>query len=141
MTLNGNSGSWSGLGQLVVIDSAGGGRVVLNSGDGIINNYTGGTRVLSGTLEVADAQGLPGTGVLNVAGPETVVLSAHAGTLFGSNLAGPADIVSNLVVDGIAAPTGEQRSGVLIPTLQLAWAWSQWQAARRRSRSLRRSLW
>ena len=76
--MNISSGTLTGPGQLMVIDSAGGGMVVLgNSSDTTVaNQYTGGTTVLSGTLQVLYSQALPSTGVLTVGGPESVVLSA-----------------------------------------------------------------
>ena len=59
------------------------GAVVLGGGDNLgnhlINNYTGGTTVLSGTLQVLYPTALPDTGVLTVAGPGSVVLSATWG--------------------------------------------------------------
>ena len=93
MTLNGG-GALSGPGQLAVIDSVGGGTVVLgNTGVLIANTYTGGTTVLSGTLDVLNAQALPNTGVLTVAGPGSIVSSVRAGTLFGSDAAGQTIVV------------------------------------------------
>ena len=73
-------GYLTGPGQLRVIDSRGGGVVVLGGTDSngipIPNSYTGGTTVLSGTLQVLNNQALPSTGILTVAGPATVVFSA-----------------------------------------------------------------
>ena len=66
-------GFLTGLGQLRVIDSVGGGKVVLGgsdfSGNSLTNNYSGGTTVLSGTLQVVNNQSLPTVGVLTVGGP------------------------------------------------------------------------
>ena len=94
--LNGGD-AFSGPGQLTVIDSVGGGTVVLGkyATTLVSNTYSGGTRVLSGTLEVLDAQALPNTGVLTVAGPGSIVLNSHVGTLFGSDAAGQAIVVSD----------------------------------------------
>ena len=61
--------NFSGPGQVRVISSAAGGTVVF--GDNT-NTYTGGTTVLSGTLEVLNAQTLPNVGVLTVGGPGQV---------------------------------------------------------------------
>ena len=59
----------SGPGQVRVIDSAGGGTVLRAYGSN--NTYTGGTTVLSGTLQVANAtMAFPSTGVLTVAGED-----------------------------------------------------------------------
>ena len=56
-----------------MIDSVGAGTVVLGgqdvNGNPITNNYTGGTTVLSGTLQVAYADALPSMGVLTIGGP------------------------------------------------------------------------
>ena len=101
----------TGSGQLRIIDSAGGGIVVLggiNNDDGhvIQNAYTGGTTVLSGTLKVLYANDLPQTGVLTVGGPATVVLNAQAGTLFEGDAAGQATIVGDTGVDIVPSPPG-----------------------------------
>ena len=70
-------GFLTGLGQLRVIDSVGGGKVVLGgsdfSGNSLTNNYSGGTTVLSGTLQVVNNQSLPTVGVLTVGGPGAAV--------------------------------------------------------------------
>ena len=59
--VNLNAGfSLAGPGQLRVIDSAGGGMIVLGNSDGTLaygNSYTGGTTVLSGTLQVLERPG------------------------------------------------------------------------------------
>ena len=53
-------GGFSGPGQLTVIDSAGGGMVVFGgTGNSTNNYYSGGTTVLSGTLEVVGARNCP----------------------------------------------------------------------------------
>ena len=73
--LNNSGGGWSfnGSGKLRVIDSAGGGMVVLGGNDGngdpINNTYSGGTQVLSGTLQVLNSTALPSAGLLTVGGP------------------------------------------------------------------------
>ena len=94
-----NLGSLIGPGQLRVIDSAGGGTVVLGGTDTtgipIPNSYAGGTTVLSGTLEVFYAQAIPNIGVLTVAGPGAIVSSVRAGTLFGSHAMGQAAVVGS----------------------------------------------
>ena len=72
----------TGAGELRIIDSAGGGVVVLNSTSGNSYTYAGGTVVLSGTLELIGNQALPTIGVLTVAGPGSIVSSVRAGTLF-----------------------------------------------------------
>ena len=63
----------SGPGQLRVIDSAGGGTVVLggldSNGTPIANFFTGGTKVFSGTLELLNPQALPATGDVSVGSP------------------------------------------------------------------------
>ena len=89
--------TFSGPGQLRVIDTAGGGTVVFGGTDGshLPNTYSGGTTVLSGTLEVMTAESLPATGVLTVGGPVSLVSSALAGTLFGSNAAGQSLVVGS----------------------------------------------
>ena len=84
VTLNGYAypypGALSGPGQLRVIDSVGGGTVTLGgsdiNGNPMSNYYTGGTTVLSGTLEVLYAQALPNVGVLTIGGPGQVVRAA-----------------------------------------------------------------
>ena len=84
VTLNGYAypypGALSGPGQLRVIDSVGGGTVTLGgsdiNGNPMPNYYTGGTTVLSGTLEVLYAQALPNTGVLTIGGPGSSVRAA-----------------------------------------------------------------
>ena len=89
-TLDSSTGYLTGPGQLRVICGAAGGTVVLGgndffSGAAFVNNYTGGTTVLSGTLQVLNYQALPTLGVLTVGGPVSVTMNAPAGTLFGSN--------------------------------------------------------
>ena len=78
-----STGALAGSGNLTVIDSLGGGGVLLGN-TGIQNTYTGGTRVLSGTLEMVNAQAVPDIGVLTVGGPGSIVSSTQAGTLFGN---------------------------------------------------------
>ena len=92
-----------------MIDSVGGGTVVLgNTGVLIANTYTGGTTVLSGTLDVLNAQALPNTGVLTVAGPGSIVSSVRAGTLFGSDAAGQTIVVDSADADGMtSSPAAE----------------------------------
>ena len=69
--------SLAGPGQLRVIDSAGGGTVQLgNALDPTVNTYTGGTTVLSGTLQVVNILALPNVGVLTVGGPGSAVRAA-----------------------------------------------------------------
>ena len=67
-----STGKLSGPGQLRVIDSVGGGTVVLGgsdySGNPLANYYTGGTQVLSGKLQMASGPGLPSTGLLTLGG-------------------------------------------------------------------------
>ena len=77
------AGGWTlaGPGQLSVIDSAGGGMFVL---DGNHNDYTGGTTVLSGSLQVTNSNALPSMGVFTVGGPGAIVSSVQTGTLFES---------------------------------------------------------
>ena len=72
LNAEGATSTLTGLGQLKVIDSAGGGMVQLGSG-GANNTYTGGTTVLSGTLQVLSNQALPATGILTIGGPGQVV--------------------------------------------------------------------
>ena len=102
-----NAAPISGPGSLTVIDSLGGGTVVLGgmmnitdstgqtigigpAPDPTTNTYTGGTTVVSGTLQVLNAQALPNTGVLTVAGPGSLVSLASVGTLFENNAVGQA---------------------------------------------------
>ena len=77
LNANGTSNVLSGPGGLAVIDSAGGGKVVLGGSDSnghrLVNTYTGGTTVVSGILELLNSNALPTTGVLTVAGPGSVV--------------------------------------------------------------------
>ena len=141
LTLNDNS-SLSGPGQLAVIDSLGGGTVVLggtywNSGAFIVNAYSGGTKVLSGTLEVVNSQALPKTGVLTVAGPGAIVSSVPAGTLFGNSATGQAVAVGSMSMDIAPSATATDASGSPVPALIGAAAWSPWRATPRRSPSLR----
>ena len=67
------SGCLTGPGQLVVNDSVSGGTVVLGNTDysqgPIFNTYTGGTKVLSGTLQLLYGLALPATGDLSVGSP------------------------------------------------------------------------
>ena len=72
-TLDSSTGYLTGPGQLRVIDSTvGGGMVVL--GNALPNTYTGGTTVLSGTLQVLNATtALPSVGVVTVGGPVSLV--------------------------------------------------------------------
>ena len=108
----------AGPGQLRVIDSVGGGTVVLgNSNNTSLGNlYTGGTTVLSGTLQVLSATALPNVGVLTVGGPTAVVLSAGAGTMFGSNMVGQTIVVGGAGVDIAPSPTGAgSSSGLPVP--------------------------
>ena len=106
-----------GAGQLAVIDSAGGGRVVLgaNAATPVANLYTGGTTVLSGTLEVIGAQALPSIGVLTVAGPGSIVSSVQAGTLFESNATGQTVVLESSGVEiASVSPVAETSR---VPTL------------------------
>ena len=118
MPINGSDsymGSFLGPGQLQVIDSAGGGTVVLGgtywNGRGpsdISNNYTGGTTVLSGTLQVLNAQALPTIGVLTVGGPASVVMSGAVGTMFGSGAVEQAAALGGAGVEIAPFPTGAE---------------------------------
>ena len=83
----------------------------------IPNSYTGGTTVLSGTLQVLNNQALPSTGILTVAGPATVVLSAHLGTLFGNNVTGQTLVVASTGVDIASASPAADASGSAVSTL------------------------
>jgi hypothetical protein len=117
MTINLNAyGALTGPGQLRVIDSAGGGTVILGGG-GIINAYSGGTTVLSGTLEALNNQALPGTGVLTVAGAASIVLSSHVGTLFESSSAGPAATVGSAGVEIANFGPAADAAGALVPAV------------------------
>ena len=110
-----------GPGQLVVIDSAGGGTVVLGGTDfnrnSFGNYYTGGTTVLSGTLQVFDSTSLPSVGVLTVAGPGSIVSSTRAGTLFESNGIGQAVIVESIGGDITSSTPVADASGTTVATL------------------------
>ena len=90
MSLNIGYQPLSGPGQLRVIDSLGGGKIVLGDSDdsNIANLYSGGTTVMSGTLQVLYTTALPSVGVLTVGGPVSIVSSVRAGTLFGSDAVG-----------------------------------------------------
>ena len=121
-------GLLSGPGNLTVIDSAGGGTVVLGGtyeyrhSPHVANTYTGGTTVLSGTLEVVNSHALPNTGVLTVAGPAAIVSSARAGTLFGSNAMGQASSLETQAWTSQAASPGTDAAGSPVAPWQLAWA-------------------
>ena len=71
---------FSGPGQLRIMTSVAGGSVTLggsDSGGNVVGNYyTGGTTILSGTLEVLNAQALPNVGVLTVGGGASSVRAA-----------------------------------------------------------------
>ena len=119
MPLNSGNVALAGPGQLRVIDSVGGGAVVLgNSNDTTLGNgYTGGTTVSSGTLQVLYAQALPNLGVLTVGGPVSLVSSAQAGTLFGSNAAEQAVALEITGVDIASGSPAAGVSGSSIPAL------------------------
>ena len=113
----------AGPGQLRIIDSAGGGVVVFGGFDAdtghlIQNAYTGGTTVLSGTLEVLYANALPQTGVLTIGGPATVLLSAQTGTMFEGETAGQAAIAGGAGMEITPTPSGANASS--LPALWLA---------------------
>ena len=111
-------GYLSGPGQLRVIDSVGGGRVVLgNTASLAANYYTGGTTVMSGTLEVVNYQALPTTGVLTVGGPVAVVLNAAAGTLFGSNAVAQSLVVESTGTEIASSSLAADISGSAVLTL------------------------
>ena len=105
--LNNSYGGYAltGPGQLRVIDSAGGGTVVLGSSDDINNAYTGGTTVLSGTLQVLYAQALPSTGILTVGEAGSIVLSSQVGTLFGSNAIEQVPLAGSMGMDLASSAT------------------------------------
>ena len=85
-TLDSSTGYLTGPGQLRVSCGTAGGTVVLGDASSqIVNNYTGGTTVLSGTLQVLYPTALPALGVLTAGGPVSVTMNAPAGTLFESN--------------------------------------------------------
>ena len=80
-SIYGDGYALTGLGQLQVIDSVGGGTVVLggtdtNTGGNISNIYSGGTTILSGTLEVLNNFALPNVGVLTIGGGASSVQAA-----------------------------------------------------------------
>ena len=107
---------------MTVIDSVGGGTVVLGNTTTLVSNiYSGGTRVLSGTLQVLNAQSLPNTGVLTVAGPGSIVLNSHVGTLFGSDAAGQAIVVSDGTGIESSSPVMNV-AGSSVAALATAWA-------------------
>ena len=81
--------SISGSGILTVFSSSNGGTVVLGNTNSAVNSYTGGTQVLSGTLQILNAQALPNMGVLTVAGPGSIVSSTAVGMLSRVPLALP----------------------------------------------------
>ncbi len=83
----------SGAGVLV---QAGAGVVTLTGS----NNYTGGTTVSQGTLEVADPGALPTTGIINVGRSGTVSL---LGLLVIPTVVGPDDSQASL--ETVAEPT------------------------------------
>ena len=134
--VSGTDGGWtySGPGQLRVIDSVGGGMLVL---DGNQNLYTGGTIVSSGTLQVTNAQALPATGVLTVGGPVSVMFSAKRGR---SSRVMPWGKQSFLKARAWRSQVPVRRSARRarhFPPWRLASAWFRWAAARPRSPSLR----
>ena len=128
---NGNAvqlnGSWdmpnalSGPGGLTVMDSAGGGMVVLGTTGttnlplNVTNTYSGGTTVLSGTLEVIGAQAVPNIGVLTVAGPGSIVSSAAVGMLF-EGATGSASAVGAAGVTRLDAVTEEALAEPVAPS-------------------------
>ena len=108
-----------------MIDSAGGGRVVLGgtggSGNALVDTYAGGTRVLSGVLELVNSSALPTTGVLTVAGPGSIVSIASAGTVFESDTVGQVVRTdregiasSSPAVDAFGSPVPEPLALVLL---------------------------
>ena len=111
------AGYLTGPGQLRVIDSAGGGVVVI-AGNGV-NNYTGGTIVSSGTLQAANSFALPATGVLTVGGPEAVVLSAQMGTLFGSTSVGATIDVGSAGLDVAGLSPATDATISLVPAVAI----------------------
>ena len=113
----GYKGYLTGPGQLMVIDGAGGGTVVLGDSTGDTNSYSGGTRVLSGTLESFNNQALPSVGVLTVAGPGSIVLNSHVGTLFGSSTVGQAVVLESTGVDIATGIPAADASGSPVPAL------------------------
>ena len=102
-----------------MIDSHGGGMVTSAAMPRVPigNTYTGGTTVLSGTLEVVNALALPSTGVLTVAGPKSIVSSIRTGTLFGNNATEQAVVVASPGVDIAYASPGTDASNSPIPAL------------------------
>ena len=110
-TIYGSRGyALAGPGNLTLLSSNAGGNFTLggvdNNANYIVNTYSGGTTLLSGTVQVLYSQALPDTGVLTVGGPVSVVSSAQAGTLFGSNAAEPAIVLERIGSElPISSPT------------------------------------
>ena len=104
MTIDSNSTGLpaTGPGQLRVIDSKGGGTVILGTYS-TVNTYSGGTTILSGKLQMASAGGLPTTGILTIGGagqssPATFDLNSQQVSIQGLVTA------SNLAVINFASP-------------------------------------
>ena len=125
-TFDGTPGILTGPGHLNVIDSAGGGMVILGGSFGyptptnVANNYTGGTTVLSGTLQVLNSDALPNTGVLTIAGPGSILSSTRAGTLFGNNATEQAVVVGSPGIGIASASPAADASGSPLLRSQLA---------------------
>ena len=138
-----SEGVLTGPGQLRVIDSVGGGVVKMGGFDlannPIPNNYTGGTTVLSGTLQVLYPTALPSVGVLTVGGPESLVLSAQTGTLLGS----ATDSASTMGVVGVTGPGEVTEEALAEPVAPVAFATgvSMVPFERSRRQSLSRARW
>ena len=139
-----SSGIITGPGLLRVIDSAGGGVVQIGgsyfngtSTVSAVNSYTGGTQVLSGTLEVLNYQALSPIGVLTVGGPVSVVMSEAAGTLFGTGAAGQTVVLERTSLEiASASSTADASSWPSSRLGDSAWKWCRWEVAPRRSPSL-----